>query len=318
MFYKKYGELPKIGNEKQPIAVTSMASHKLECNLLKRITDEDEFNSSCDKECAETIAKSIPKEGINNSSLNKTLTPSQMDSTGSPSKQQNKTTNDSPQPPPSTCSLNSDQDNNSNTTQHNTSTNNINYKTSMTPVSSIQAESTCGSTCSSPDLSSDQQQHQQQQLIDEDLYQMAKPINFIFNKPLENIKPDSNAMFVRVWDRGFNSCCRTDVHFRYLPNAKYIRSLAEKKQQTKTTNGIQNNNHSIIQNNTNNSNTSNINNNNHTNGMNVNGHGPANNHLPEHPTNHVIPQPNFQPAQPAFPANFNFNFKEMFNSPEEL
>jgi hypothetical protein len=52
------------------------------------------------------------------------------------------------------------------------------------------------------------------------------PCSQILNKPPELVKPDSNAMFVRVWERmaGANSCARTDLHFRYLPQAKYLRT----------------------------------------------------------------------------------------------
>lgn len=53
------------------------------------------------------------------------------------------------------------------------------------------------------------------------------PINIVVNKPAELIKPDSNAMFVRVWDRGMNSCSRTDLLFKYLPNAKYLKVKEE-------------------------------------------------------------------------------------------
>ena len=49
------------------------------------------------------------------------------------------------------------------------------------------------------------------------------PINILVNKQPDLIKPDSNAMFMRVWDRGTNCCSLTDLQFRYLPNAKYIK-----------------------------------------------------------------------------------------------
>lgn len=39
----------------------------------------------------------------------------------------------------------------------------------------------------------------------------------------EPVKAESNAGLIRVWDRGSNSCSRTDIHFRYLPNAFYLR-----------------------------------------------------------------------------------------------
>ena len=49
------------------------------------------------------------------------------------------------------------------------------------------------------------------------------PINILITKPTELMKPDSLAMFVRVWDRGSsNSCSRTDLHFKYIPNCKYL------------------------------------------------------------------------------------------------
>ena len=53
------------------------------------------------------------------------------------------------------------------------------------------------------------------------------PISIAVNKPAELIKADSNAMFVRVWDRGMNSCSRTDLLFKYLPNAKYLKAKEE-------------------------------------------------------------------------------------------
>lgn len=48
----------------------------------------------------------------------------------------------------------------------------------------------------------------------------------------EHVKPnESNAMFVRVWERqgGMNSCARTDLHFRYLPNAAYLQTKQNNK-----------------------------------------------------------------------------------------
>ena len=56
-----------------------------------------------------------------------------------------------------------------------------------------------------------------------------QPSNQILNKPAELIKADSNAMFVRIWDRGANTCSRTDLNFKYLPNAKYLRTKNELK-----------------------------------------------------------------------------------------
>ena len=53
------------------------------------------------------------------------------------------------------------------------------------------------------------------------------PISIVVNKSADMIKPDSNAMFVRVWDRGTNSCSRTDLHFKYLPCAKYLKTREE-------------------------------------------------------------------------------------------
>jgi len=75
------------------------------------------------------------------------------------------------------------------------------------------------STCSSP--TPDQQDDQRAPL----------PCKVVLNKPPELVKPDSNAMFVRVWDRGSNTCSRTDLNFKYLPNSKYLRSKAETQKQ---------------------------------------------------------------------------------------
>jgi hypothetical protein len=49
------------------------------------------------------------------------------------------------------------------------------------------------------------------------------PINLPITKPVELIKPDSLAMFVRVWDRNSNSCSRTDLQFKFIPNCKYLK-----------------------------------------------------------------------------------------------
>ena len=54
------------------------------------------------------------------------------------------------------------------------------------------------------------------------------PINALVTKPTELMKSDSLAMFVRVWDRGSNnSCSRTDLHFKYIPNCKYLLNKAK-------------------------------------------------------------------------------------------
>lgn len=80
-------------------------------------------------------------------------------------------------------------------------------------------QSSNSSTCSSP----------APDITQEELLRPAVPCNITINKQPELIKPDSNAMFVRVWDRGSNSCCRTDLNFKYLPNSKYKRSKTESK-----------------------------------------------------------------------------------------
>ena len=64
-------------------------------------------------------------------------------------------------------------------------------------------------------------------MMDEQPQPPPIPIQILVNKPAELIKPDSNAMFMRVWDRGTNSCSRTDLHFRYLPGAKYLKLKEE-------------------------------------------------------------------------------------------
>ena len=54
------------------------------------------------------------------------------------------------------------------------------------------------------------------------------PINVLITKPTELMKSDSLAMFIRVWDRGSNnSCSRTDLHFKYIPNCKYLLNKAK-------------------------------------------------------------------------------------------
>jgi hypothetical protein len=54
------------------------------------------------------------------------------------------------------------------------------------------------------------------------------PINVLITKPTELMKSDSLAMFIRVWDRGANnSCSRTDLHFKYIPNCKYLLNKAK-------------------------------------------------------------------------------------------
>lgn len=68
--------------------------------------------------------------------------------------------------------------------------------------------------------------------------QLSPPlaVQIIVNKPNELIKPDSNAMFMKVWDRGTNICSRTDLEFRYLPSSKYLKLKNEsklKEQETK-------------------------------------------------------------------------------------
>lgn len=240
MFYKKYGELPKIGNDK-----TAPTSNKLECNLLKRITEEDEFNKSCDTECADTIAKDLSKEATNLD--NKTLTPSQLDET-SPAKSESTTKTESPLK--------------------------LSSMSSASSSSSSSMEDEPPPNCVSPDPPHDQ-------LVDD---YVPKPINFVFNKPIESIKPESNAMFARVWDRGTNTCTRTDVQFRYLPNSKYIRERALKKE-------------TAINNNKSNTN--------HVNTTNSIGNSQA-------PLNQV------PPFQPGLPPNFNFNFKDMIPNTDEL
>lgn len=295
MFYKKYGELPKIGGNNSTASSSSTTStssdktNKLECNLLKRITDEDEFNLSCDKECADTISKN-----------DKTLTPtSSSDHQNSNSTNNNNNSNNNKSSPTrSVCSAISDQENGSSIQ------NNYN-KSSVTPVSSVQNESNYDdSNCSSPaDLS------MVDSTTNDDLYQAPKQIDFIFDKPLENIKPDSNARFKRVWDRGFNSCCRTDVHFIYLPNSKYLRTLNDKKLQKERT-ANQNNN---------------ANNNNNPANTNTLFVEQQQQHHPQQqqqqhqqmnnlPSSHMFP---FPPAGiPGLPPNFNF--KDMLNNPEEF
>lgn len=57
-----------------------------------------------------------------------------------------------------------------------------------------------------------------------------QPINVLVHKSSELKKPESNAMFVRVWDRGANSCARSDLTFKYLPNSAYLKAKAERKQ----------------------------------------------------------------------------------------
>lgn len=84
-----------------------------------------------------------------------------------------------------------------------------------------KADEQCNSACSSPGP-----------LIDD---QLSPPlsINLIVNKSQELIKPESNAMFMRVWDRGSNICSRTDLEFRYLPNSKYLKEKQERKAKEK-------------------------------------------------------------------------------------
>jgi hypothetical protein len=55
-------------------------------------------------------------------------------------------------------------------------------------------------------------------------------INVLVHKSSELKKQESNAMFVRVWDRGANTCARTDLTFKYLPNSAYLKAKAERKQ----------------------------------------------------------------------------------------
>lgn len=83
------------------------------------------------------------------------------------------------------------------------------------------------STCSSPGLTEDPETSQRPPI----------PCKIPVNKPAELIKPDSNAMFVRIWDRGGVTCSRTDLNFKYLPNAKYLRSKHEKKHGTSQSTG---------------------------------------------------------------------------------
>ncbi len=299
MFYKKYGELPKIGGNNSTTSSSSSTTtnsdktNKLECNLLKRITDEDEFNLSCDKECADTISK-------NDKTL--TPTPSTDHQNSNSTNNNNNSNNNKSSPTRSVCSAISDQENGSSIQ------NNYN-KSSVTPVSSIQNESNYDdSNCSSPaDLS---------MVVDsaanDDLYQTPKQIDFIFDKPLENIKPDSNARFKRVWDRGFNSCCRTDVQFIYLPNSKYLRTLNDKKlQKERTTN--QNNN---VNNNNNpaNTNTSFVEQQQHQQQHRPQQQQQQHQQMNNLPSSHMFP---FPPAGiPGLPPNFNF--KDMLNNPEEF
>ena len=80
-------------------------------------------------------------------------------------------------------------------------------------------QSSNSSTCSSPTPD----------ITQEELLRPAVPCNVTINKQPDLIKPDSNAMFVRIWDRGSNTCSRTDLNFKYLPNAKYKRSKTETK-----------------------------------------------------------------------------------------
>ena len=68
------------------------------------------------------------------------------------------------------------------------------------------------------------------------------------NKPSE-LKPDSNAMFIRVWDRGTNTCSRTDLHFKYLPNSKYLRTKADQSNAKKSSSSSNHNNSSSNKNN---------------------------------------------------------------------
>ncbi len=93
------------------------------------------------------------------------------------------------------------------------------------------------------------------------------PCKIAINKPVELLKPESNAMFVRVWDRGSNTCSRTDLNFKYLPNSNYMRTKAEKSKQPNgksSANGNFNDQHNKNNNNSNN----NINNNNNNNNNN--------------------------------------------------
>jgi hypothetical protein len=57
---------------------------------------------------------------------------------------------------------------------------------------------------------------------------ILRPINIFIPKPVELMKPESNAAFVRVWDRGPNSCSRTDLQFKYMPNCNYLKTKANK------------------------------------------------------------------------------------------
>ena len=61
--------------------------------------------------------------------------------------------------------------------------------------------------------------------------QLSPPlaVQIIVNKPTELIKQDSNAMFMKIWDRGTNICSRTDLEFRYLPSSKYLKQKNESK-----------------------------------------------------------------------------------------
>jgi len=74
-----------------------------------------------------------------------------------------------------------------------------------------------------------------QDMMAEEDRRPPQPSNQILNKPTELIKADSNAMFVRVWDRGANTCSRTDLNFKYLPNAKYLRTKNELKANSQET-----------------------------------------------------------------------------------
>jgi hypothetical protein len=129
-----------------------------------------------------------------------------------------------------------------NTTKPNSAGGSNMNKPPKTPTPDLNDSTASCRSSPSPSLSSTAN-------FDEDTKQPSLPIQIPVNKPYEQIKPESNAMWIRVWDRGMNSCSRTDLQFKYLPNAHYLKTKKDSSSSSKQTN----NNNNMKQSNSSNS-----------------------------------------------------------------